>query len=354
MPFTMVQFTVRFTLLFLLLPLFQPELLARETAERRMAIDVGASAVKYTIADVNVEDDTIIEILDSDSLQLLLHDDIYSSHNRAFSKPMMNEAQTIFMELKKKAEYYHVEKTRAIATETFRTSHNRSKMVSLLLRESGIKVNTISEEEEDRLDFFTAIRASQQPGMPVVWDIGGSSYQLIVQNAHQETITAKGGYGSTSFFNYILEVAQNKDHRKSRYIHPITRAEYNQSMKFAQHMARRAPDDIRTNIKKNHGRVIAIGSLFQFSLMEAIPDSRKTRHISQQALKSYIEHSLNRELVENHPEDHPTHGHKGFSHLNLSNAILAYGFMVELDIKQLSVVERTSTESILEFTPYWQ
>ena len=316
--------------------------------ERRIAINIGAVAVNYAIADVDPATDTIIKLHDTDSFPIAFHEDLEQSTEITVSAQTQAELVHAVRQVKKRMEYYQVSEFKAIATETFRIARNRVELLGNILGETGIRIDVLDQATEDRLDFFSAIRTSQKSDKPVVWDIGGGGYQLIT-NSLEQPITANGAYGSVTFLNYLLEVTQNKDHRKTRNIHPLTEYQFEQGLRFARHLARRSPEPITRAIRENHGQVIAVGQLFRNTVL---PQSR-TRKINHAMLKGYIKKSLNQEATEQHEPD-SGRPRKGFSHLALSNAILVYGFMVELGITQLTIAERSSTDSILEFTPFWQ
>ena len=108
------------------------------------------------------------------------HEDMEQGLVGDISQPILEETKAIFQRLKKKADYYQVIKTKAVATETLRKARNRVLVVAEILGETGIKLEIIDQEIEDRLDLFTAIRTSQGPGKPVVWDIGGGEHQLLL------------------------------------------------------------------------------------------------------------------------------------------------------------------------------
>ena len=323
--------------------------LASEFHERRMAIHVGPSAISFTVADVDPENDNIIKFHDSAHLPIPFHEDLEQNKEVILSREIQEETLDIFRQLKNKADYYQVTKIKAVATETFRQAGNRVEIVASILGETGIRLEIIDQETEDRLDFFTAIRTSQGNDKPVTWDIGGGGYQFIISGSQGNPVTSKGSYGSITFLNFLLEVAQSKDHRLTRNIHPLTRPQFETGLRFARHMARRTPESMASVIRNNHGQVTAVGRLFQYSILP----SAGSRKVNQAQLKTYIEKSLNQEATENHDDD-SGRPRKGFSHLALSNAILVFGFMEELGITQLSIAERSDTGSILEFTPFWQ
>ena len=332
-----------------------------ETSERRMAIEIGSSAIEYAIADVDPDTDTIITYKDRQSIVLHLHDDVLANKDHRFSSDMMAQAADIMKQLREKANYYLATEIAVVGTEALRLANNRHKLLHNLQREIGTKIMILSEQDEDRMDYFTAIRISESQGMPVVWDIGANSFLLIATNQKSEILSYNGDYGSQSFMNYVVEVIQGKELKGQASIHPLNQQHYQEALRFAHHLASRAPESIKQHIVTNKGEVVALGSLFQYSLLSVMPNLEGQRTILRRHLESYLQQALNRESKEDHntrqeplPHQLTYKPHSGFSHLTLSNAIMVYGFMLELGIEKLSVSERTSTDSMLEYSPFWQ
>ncbi|AMO56915.1 hypothetical protein GZ77_01795 [Endozoicomonas montiporae] len=341
-------------------------LLARDSVERRLVIEVGSSAIKYAIADVNSSTDTILEIKDQDSIAFRLHDNVLNNDKRIIDSATLNAISDIFLRLKDKASYYHTRHIKVVATEAVRIASNRVEVESLLQGKTGFVMQVLSQDDEDRMDYFTALRVSKKPGKPIVWDIGNNSYQLIASDSEANSsgynhLAYKGDYGSRSFFRYLLEVVQGKSLEENSNLHPLTRNEYKEALRFAHHLAERTPKMIQSQIARNNGEVVAIGSLFQYSLLEAIKAEPDQLQVTQNEVKRFIERALELEETEHHKDSKELQlnrlgfrQHEGFSHLTLSNAIMVYGFMQELGILSLTVADRTSTDSILEYSPFWQ
>ena len=336
-------------------------LFATDSVERRMAIEVGSSAIKYAIADVNSNTDTILEIKDQDSIAFRLHDKVLNNDRHTIDKATLGVLSDIFLRLKDKASYYHTPHIKVIATEAMRITSNKVEVQSTLQGKTGLVMQILTQANEDRMDYFTALRASKKPDKPVVWDIGNNSYQLIADDPTADTLAYKGDSGSRSFFRYLLEVAQGKDWQKDSNLHPLTKEQYEEGLRFAHHLAGKVPKLVRSQIVRNNGEVVAIGSLFQYSLLEAVKTEPGQLLVTQNEVKQFINRALIREQTEHHPTDQEQQlnqpgyrQHQDFSHLTLSNAIMVYGFMQKLGILSLEVTDRTSTDSILEYSPFWQ
>ncbi len=322
-----------------------------DSLERRMAIEISSSAIKYAIADVNRETDIIVNYQDVGVFAAPLHSDLLNSPDRQFSNDIRKKVIKIFMTMKSKSDYYHVSKIRAIATEVFRESRNAGNLAVSILGRTGINIKTVSPLEEDRLDFFTAIRTSGQINHPVVWDIGAVSSQLIIEDNNQEPFTHKSETGSLTFIQYLLEVVKYNDKTPSKDLHPLSSAQAQSGITYARYLARQTPGAIKDAIKINQGHISTIGSLFKYSISEDIAQGNNS--VSKEILQQHINRWIRSEERNLHQStDDPAK--LGFSHANLANAILVLGFMIELGINTLDVVDSSTTDSILEYTPLWQ
>lgn len=136
--------------------------------ERRMSIEVDANSIRFAIADVDHITDKVYRHLDYGSLEARFYDDLVASDNQFFSSCMLKKAQNLFQKLRTRQEHFRAIKVRAIATETFRQAHNAEQLVQKIRRTTGIDIRILSPEEEDRMDFFSALTATNNSETPVV------------------------------------------------------------------------------------------------------------------------------------------------------------------------------------------
>ena len=306
--------------------------------ERRMSIEIDANTVRFAIADVNNNTDKVYRYLDYGSLNASFYNDLAASDNRFFSSCMLKKAQDLFQKLRTRQEHFKATKVRAIATDTFREAHNAEELVQKIRRTTGIDIRILSLEEEDRMDFFSALTATDNAETPVVWDIGKESFQLIIADPEAGPFAHKGEFGSVNFMEYLKEVVQNKPAKFSGSLSPISTKELDAAISFAKYLARRTPSIIRRELKKEKVQITAIGSVFQESIAVDIAINNG-KLLDKGILKKYIQEQI---LTTNQEND-----------LSLSNAILVLGFMEELEIKRLNISDHNSTLGMLEFPILW-
>ncbi|MFK0573632.1 hypothetical protein [Endozoicomonas sp.] len=308
-----------------------------------MSIEIDANTVHFAIADVNHKTDKVYRHLDYGSLEAGFYDDLAASDNRFFSRCMFKKAQNLFQKLRTRQEHFRVIKVSAIATETFREAHNAEELVQKIRRTTGIHIRILSPEEEDRMDFFSALTTTSDSENPVVWNIGIESFQLIIVDPTGGPFSHKGEFGSVNFMDYLKEVVQNKPTRPSASLSPISIEEINAGITFARYLARKTPLLIRRKLKKNKSRVTAIGSVFQDSV--AIDIAENSKVVDSVVVEQFIR--------EHEPDNFSRISDDKSSDTSLANAILVFGFMEELGIKKLYISDHKSTLGMLEYPVLW-
>ncbi|USE34564.1 hypothetical protein [Endozoicomonas sp. SCSIO W0465] len=304
--------------------------------ERRMAIEIHANTIQFAIADVNGKTDKIYRHLDYGSLEAGFYDDLSSSDNRLFSNDMLKKAQRLFEKLRTRQEHFKVVKVRAVAMDIFREAHNAEELVEQVRRTTGIDIRILSPDEADRMDFFSAFTATDNSETPVVWDIGKESFQLIISDSETGPFVHKSDFGFVSFMNYLKEVVQNRPMHFPGSLSPVSTKELEAGIRFARYLARRTPDVIRKELKKDKVKITGIGPVFQEGFAEDIAG-----HIM----------SLDKGKLEQFILDQASSGDT--NEASLSSAILVFGFMEELDITQLFISDHNSTVGMLEFPILW-
>lgn len=304
--------------------------------ERRMAIEINANTIYFAIADVNKKTDKIYRHLDYGSLEAGFYDDLSSGDNHFFSSFMLKKAQRLFHKLRTRQEHFKAVKVRAIATDTFREAHNAEELVQIVRRTTGIDIRILSPEEEDRMDFFSAFRATDNSETPVVWDIGKERFQLIISDPEAGPFTHKGDFGSVSFMKYLKEVVQKKPPHFPGSLSPLSTKELEAGITFARYLARRTPVNIRKELKRDKVKITGIGPVFQEGFVEEIAGHRM---------------SLDKAKLEKYILDHASSSDT--NEASFSSAILVFGFMEELDITQMFISDHNSTVGMLEFPILW-
>ncbi len=144
--------------------------------ERRAAFDIGSSTVKVEVADV--DQGQVVDLLYSNKISVPLRASLTASNQ---IEPAIE--QQLRDALERHVEAAHRLGTDAIcgiATAASREATNGPEVLKRLSAELGISLHIISQEEEGRLGYRSAVAVSGIDDA-VVWDSGGGSFQLTRQ-----------------------------------------------------------------------------------------------------------------------------------------------------------------------------
>lgn len=149
---------------------------------RRAVIDVGTNSIKVLVADVEGHD---VRPLWEDSKQTRLGRGFYQTH-RLQSDPITRTAAAVAAFGKAAREWDSVS-IRVIATSAARDAINASDLIAAIERESGLKVEIISGEQEAEWVFQGVTTDPNLATEPLLLlDVGGGSTEFIVgQGEHK-------------------------------------------------------------------------------------------------------------------------------------------------------------------------
>ena len=296
--------------------------------ERRMTIEVDGNTVCFAIADVNQGSDRVHRHLDYGCMESGFDDDL--AGNQHFSPVVIRRARILFQKMRARQEHFRASRVRAVARPALLAAANADQLVQGVRRTSGIDIHILSSEEEQQMDFYSALGASKNCETPVVWDIGKGRSQLILTNAEDGPLIHKSEFGSNGFMTYLKEVVQ--DQSSPRTLSAISIREVHAGMAFARYLARRIPAPILAELKKEPVSMTGIGLLFQQSFNLDNADQL----LDREKLRQFIYTRL-----------------MGANDLSVANAILVLGFMDELDIEKLRISDHNSTVGMLELPILW-
>ena len=295
--------------------------------ERRMTIEVDGNTVCFAIADVNQGNDRVYRHLDYGCMASGFDDDLAGNHH--FSQLVIRRARTLFQKMRARQEHFRASRVRAVARPALLAAANANQLVQGIRRASGIDIHILSTEEEEQMDFYSALGASKNCETPVVWDIGKGRSQLILTNAENGPLIHKSEFGSNGFMTYLKEVVQ--DQSSPRTLSSISGREMQAGMAFARYLARRIPAPILAELKKEPVSMTGIGLFFQQSFID---DADQL--LDREKLRQFIYTRL-----------------IGANDLSVANAILVLGFMDELDVEKLRISDHNSTVGMLELPILW-
>jgi len=226
--------------------------------ELRGAFDVGSASTKLTLAWVDVTRGAVVEVLYSNQVDVLVGVDLRRGEEGRLSEEILHELSAVCGELMLEAEEeiassYVVScrnasfmsrctpRYRGIATAAFRLAENGHEILAKLSAWLQVPLEVISQEEEGRLGYLTAVAISgslavhRPPGHPMMaWDSGGASFQLTIPREFEDGIlypaqveaedfyVFEGGLGSSSVSQLLVESVQGKSFEETISGNPVS------------------------------------------------------------------------------------------------------------------------------------
>eukprot|EP00908_Phaeocystis_cordata_P008216 Transcript_1888.p1 GENE.Transcript_1888~~Transcript_1888.p1 ORF type:complete len:482 (+),score=103.60 Transcript_1888:119-1564(+) len=180
--------------------------------QRRAAFDIGSGATKLMIADVDVESGTIGTVVHSAERTVKYALD-WKKHG-ALSEDVQAEGIKALHALRTEVMAAGCTAYTAIATEVFRKAPNGAAFLSRVRAELGLEVELLTQEEEARLGFRTAVALGRRgAAATVAWDSGGASFQFSSEGAAASSAGAPlrayvGALGSSVATAAMIEQVQ--------------------------------------------------------------------------------------------------------------------------------------------------
>lgn len=312
--------------------------------ERRAAIDIGSGSTKVAIADVDVESHQIVEVLFESSFSVPYQASLDRSKDQTFGAETRGLGLTTFKKIKEIADQHQVQKIVAIATSAFRKAGEAQDFVDEIERDTGIKVQVITQQEEGKIGFFSAASLGTYARQElVVVDIGTGSVQITAEEEEEEVTVYMGEQmGSVAFKNHIIAKIQERNLETVSSPNPMTKEDVKRADQRARSFGRGAYTSIKHKIAE-HKSVVGIGRLFSHSVAPLVCQT-EDRSITRKALRKFIKSALNKSDQElNSP----------FAHVDVTNCILTLALMKSLGIDVIKPVDTTTTKGLLVSPVYW-
>lgn len=300
------------------------------------------------VSDVDITMDKIVNVLHMDTAKVALREDLVKSLDGRLSTEVEDKLVNAIAALIKKAASFHPTAYRAVATESMRLAKNGDAIADRIIKETGLPVTIISQEEEGILGFISAINeTSVNPDKAISWDFGGGSFQITTK-CDGQFLVYQGRLGKIPFRNALLEI-QGKSVQQTLSPNPISNREFNEAVQFIKGQINDIPLEILQKLNQSDTVVLGVG-IHPLWVMDnnAIYDPRRILH--------EIEGRLNLDNDAIGIKDSIDPNNKASIAYIVSNLILAYGIMDALNIHQVQYVGTQGANAIgtLLSPKYWK
>ena len=304
----------------------------------RAAFDIGSGATRVKVAKVDRCKAKVLEVLLEREEKVDFKEDL-TKNNKMFSEEIMKTGLDVLKSLKSEAERLSPKEYVAVATAAFREAKNGQRYVERINSELWINARILKQSEEARLGFYgSAESLGAAPENTVIWDVGGSSQQIIKYNGNGRFSVYEGKLGSVGFKNYILKRIKKS---KARSPNPMNEYQVRLAVEHAQKTAQKTvKNDIKDFIKNSKdAKVLGIGGVHYHSIRAQVdPSGEKDVYTIgdvEKTLKSKIGKS-DTDL-----------GNPKFVETDVSNLALIFGYMKALNIYQVRAAKINMTDGLL-------
>lgn len=309
---------------------------------RRAAFDIGSGTTKVKVADVDLCDKTLNNVILAEDAPVFYGVDVAEPHGEGFQEDTMARGFAALAAFKARADAYQPEAYAAVATAAFRRARNAADFIARIEQELGIPVNLIAQAQEARLGFMGAVRAADvDPERAVVWDVGGRSMQMTALTADGRLMIYEGALASGQMREHLVHRVQGKSPDVTS-PNPVSDEEAAAAQTYAEAYAAQNVDErLREKLADPQTVVIGIGALKYYGDRPAY-DRGAT--CSPKALQVGIEDLL----------DKPDVAIGGdYAATQVSDRLLLVGFMRALGIDEVRLVDVDLTDGLLFESEFW-
>jgi exopolyphosphatase / guanosine-5'-triphosphate,3'-diphosphate pyrophosphatase len=304
------------------------------TITTQAAVDIGSGATKMLIADVSSCGPTIKKVRWQKTEKVDYQESVEKTRKHQIGPQTEAKGlKALKLMTAQKAEYNYV-KPMGVATAAFRKAGNGKKVLAHLSDATAMPLKIISQKTEALMGFEVARRQiGASPDGLLVWDIGGGSQQMTWMGK-KDLNSVMGQTASVTFKDTILNTIKPNGHELHS-PNPMSKLEVEHAIEAAQREARHLPPKLIARLRKGDFRVVGIGGVHAKSILPQI--TTENGAYTQYDLEIAIEKQ--RKLEDKDLGD--------YADTQVTNMILVLGFMKELGIKQIDVVDADLTRAIL-------
>lgn len=311
---------------------------------RRAAMDIGSAVIKCTVADVNTTTDMIVKVVDEYSEKVDFAEDIARSYDDNFSKEILAAGKAAIVEIKQKAAKRGATVFSAVGGETFAKARNGLAFLKTLAKETGIKTRIVSKQQAALLTYHAvSLHKAVKDTSFLVWDIGGDSMEMTLRNKDRSLRFHVDYMASVSFKNIIIKAIQHKDIDTTHSPNPISQAETENALLYAQNYAEaHVAHDITNRIHEGDLTIVGIGGVHYYAIpaLTGTEGEPYTRTDVQNAVKRWT--GLPDEAFDSEYAD-----------TRFSNLILVLGYMNALGIDQVTPLKVNRADGLLLAPEFW-
>lgn len=309
----------------------------------RAAIDIGSGGPKLRIAEVDLTTNKIIKVLHIEQYPVIFQESLSRSSDKTLNAEVMLQGIQAIKDAITVARSFKAEGMVMIGASIFRNAVNGEQFANIIHSEVGFPVHILDQELEGKLAFQAVLaKTNTNSDNLVVWDIGGGSTQFIGMNDGSCLIDGSNE-GSGSFRDFIIESIQRRDIKEHRSPNPISQEQANLAKAYASDLAMKVDQVFRDKLREPKVEVVGVGSVFGRGIVSLMPGKTS---FTIEDLTAAVHKLVGKSDIDL--------GGGNFACIEVSNALLALGFMKGLDIKQMSIIDVNNADGAMIYKAFWE
>ncbi len=309
----------------------------------RAAVDIGSGATKLKVVKVNLKKQKIEKVLADESFTVQYQEELEKSSNNTFNEAVMKEGLDALKKSKEIAKKYGADKVVAVATASFRNAANAEKFIQTIHQETDIKVYVVDQDLEGALGFeATAAQLDADPSNIIVWDIGGGSYQFSTLNEAGELIVHRGVDASVPFKNRVIKQIKEEDPSNIRTPNPLNLTQIKKAKAHAIEVSKKVATVFKEKIADPKTKVIGIGNIFAYRIFPLVEKK-----------SVFTKNELSEKVYDLQGKKDSDLGPGDYNNVAVTNPILVLGFMDNLGIDEMGVMNINNADGALLYAPFW-
>jgi len=206
-----------------------------------------------------------------------------------------------------------------------------------------LPIHILDQELEAKLAFQAALaKSSSHLENLVAWDIGGGSTQFITLGLEGEYLFEGSSEGSGPFRDLIVESIQKRSLKEYKSPNPLSDEEVCLAKVHAELLASNVTQVFKDKLCHSETRVVGVGSVFGRGIASLV---RGKNPFTTEDLEGVIHDLIGKTDCDL--------GGGDFACVEVSNAILVYGFMKELGIQKMHIMDVNNADGAIVYNPFW-
>lgn len=309
----------------------------------RAAIDIGMGGPKLQIAEVDLKTNKIVKMLHTQRYFVNFYEGTSKDDSSKLSAEVMEQGLEAFQSAVNVARSFEADGIVAIATASFRAASNGCEFAKELQDKTNIKVHIVDQSLEGKLAFQAVLSKMEiSPENLLIWDIGGGSIQFVGMAADGSYLIDCGKEGVGAFNDHIIGNIQRHNIQERKTPNPMSAADVLQAETYVRNLSQNVSRTIREKLKDPTTKIVGAGSVFGYGIAPIVGSN--TFCLDDVAA---VVHGLA-------GKTDADFGGGEFAFCEGSNTILAFGFMRELGIENMCVLNVNNADGALIYEPFWK